>query len=117
MTAFDASTARDALTKERATLVEQLAEMGANEAGDLRPDLDFGDGFADAGAATAERTERLGVVESLKSQLDSVDAALARLEEGSYGVCASCGSEIGDARLEARPASIYCIDCKSKRSA
>lgn len=115
MTATNETAARKALDRERATLVEQLEELGSSESGDLRPDLDFGDGFADAGAATAERTERLGVVESLKSQLDSVDAAIARMEEGNYGVCASCGNDIAPERIAARPSSIYCIECKSKQ--
>lgn len=78
--------------------------------------MQFGDGFADAGAATAERTEVLGLVESLKRQLDSVDGALAKLDAGTYGRCAKCGKEIGAARMEARPTSILCMDCKSRRS-
>lgn len=114
MTELDLPTIRQQLEKERSNLVDQLTEMGATESGDLRPDLDMGESFADAGAVTAERTERLGVVDSLKHQLDDVDAALEKIEEGTYGICANCGNEIGAARLEARPASIHCIDCKSK---
>ncbi len=78
--------------------------------------MQFGDGFADAGAATAERTEVLGLVESLKRQLDSVDGALVKLDDGTYGRCNTCGKEIGAARMEARPTSILCMDCKSRRS-
>jgi RNA polymerase-binding protein DksA len=102
------------LRDERANLVHQLAELGANEDGELRDDVDFGEGFADAAAATAERTEVLGLVESLKKMLDEVDAALVRVDEGTYGTCAGCGKEIGQARLEFRPESIYCVDCKAK---
>ena len=105
--------ARTALTQEREKLVRQLDELGATETGDLRPDLEFGDGFADAGAATAERTEVLGLVESLKGQLSSVDKALIKVENGTYGSCDNCGKPIPTARLEARPASILCIDCKN----
>ena len=107
--------ARTALTQEREKLVRQLDELGATETGDLRPDLEFGDGFADAGAATAERTEVLGLVESLKGQLSSVDQALAKVGNGTYGSCDKCGQPITPARLEARPASVLCIDCKNKR--
>jgi RNA polymerase-binding transcription factor DksA len=42
-----------------------------------------------------------------------VDAALARIEAGKYGICANCGKKIAQARLEARPESILCIDCKT----
>jgi DnaK suppressor protein len=112
---FDIETARTALVEERAKLVHQLHELGATESGDLRPDLEFGDGFADAGAATAERTEVLGVVEALKEQLEGVDRALAKIAAGTYGICDSCGREIAAARLEARPASVLCVECKSRR--
>ncbi len=116
MSQVDLSAAQTSLNDERARLVHQLHELGANENGDLRADHDFGDGgFADAGAATAERTEVLGLVETLKAQLDDIDAALARIDEGTYGACANCGDEIPAVRLEARPASILCVDCKTRR--
>lgn len=106
--------AEKALLDARANLVHQLTELGANEDGTLRDDVDFGEGFADAAAATAKRTEVIGLAESLKTALDDVDAALARLAEGTYGICAECGKEIGAARLEFRPESVYCVDCKAK---
>lgn len=115
MTTYDTDQAHERLQSERARLVHQLEELGATESGDLTGEVEFGDGFADAGAATAERTEVLGLVDTLKSQLDAVDAALARIEAGNYGICATCGQPIDPARLEARPASIHCVDCKSKQ--
>ena len=116
MASIDLDSARAELDKARARLVHQLAELGSEESGELRSDMVFGDGFADAGAATAERTEVIGLVETLKGQLDGVDAALARLTEGKYGTCANCGKDIDPARMEARPESIYCVDCKVKLS-
>lgn len=111
---LDIARAEEALREERARLVHQLDELGATESGDLRADLDFGGSFADAAAVTAERTEILGLVDSLKSQLDDVDAALAHIAAGTYGTCSNCGNEISAARLEFRPASILCVDCKTK---
>lgn len=115
-TTFDADSARHALEEEKAKLIHQLDELGADESGDLRSDVDYGDGFSDAAAATAERTERIGLVESLKSMLDDVKAALVNLDDGSYGICATCGKDIGMLRLEVRPESRFCVDCKSKQS-
>lgn len=106
--------AEQVLRDERDNLVHQLFELGATENGELRDDVDFGEGFADAAAATAKRTEVLGLVDSLRRMLDDVDAALERLAEGSYGTCANCGKDIGRARLEFRPESIFCVDCKAK---
>jgi DnaK suppressor protein len=111
----DTESARTALLAQRSRLVHQLNELGSEENGELRADVVFGDGFADAGAATAERTEVLGIVESLKDQLDAVDAALRKVDDGTYGICSSCGKPISEARLEGKPESIYCIDCQSKR--
>lgn len=114
MNTINTDEAAATLKAARERLVRQLEELGASETGDLRSDVEFGDGFADAAAATAERTEVLGLVDTLKSQLDSVDKALGRIDKGLYGICASCGTEIAPARLEARPESILCVDCKSK---
>jgi len=112
--ALDIASAERALRKEREQLIHQLDELGAAETGDLRSDIDFGGSFADAASVTAERTEVLGVVESLKTQLNDVDAALAHIEAGTYGTCDNCGAEINPDRLEFRPASILCVNCKSK---
>ena len=113
MNAVDRSQAAATLEAARQRLVHQLAELGADESGDLTGEMDFGDAFADAGAATAERTETLGIIENLKHQLDDVKAALGKIEAGTYGACDTCGDDIGEARLEFRPESIQCVDCKS----
>ncbi len=114
MTHVDSDNARRALIAERKRLVHTLTEMGATEAGELISGRDFGDGFADAGAATAERTEVLGLVENLASQVADIDAALGAIADGTYGSCTKCGKEIPPARLEARPMSLLCVDCKNK---
>lgn len=113
---LDTNKAKKALKKEREQLVHQLDELGAAETGDLRSDLDFGGSFADAASVTAERTEVLGLVESLKNQLDDVDTALAHIEAGTYGRCDNCGKEIGADRMEFRPSSVLCVDCKTRAS-
>lgn len=115
MTAIDLEATAATLHEERLKLVHQLAELGANESGELTGDTDYGDGFADAAAATAERTEVLGLVETLKGTLDEVDAAVKKLHSGSYGECEMCGKAISSARLEFRPTSTRCVECKSRQ--
>jgi len=111
----DTDAAVDALNEERVKLVHQLEVLGATESGDLTGDVDFGEGFADAAAATAERSEVLGIVENLHDLLQDVDAALEKVDAGTYGTCEDCGEEISPARMDFRPTSRYCVACKSKR--
>ena len=115
MSEIDFTQAKVVLTADREGLVHQLSELGANESGELRAGLNQGDGFSDAPAITAERTERLGVIRALKRRLDSVDRALARIDAGQYGSCVRCGEPVGAARLEFRPESVNCVSCKSSR--
>jgi DnaK suppressor protein len=111
----DTEAAAAVLQEEREKLIRQLGELGANEQGDLTGDLEFGDGFADAAAATAERTEVLGLVDNITRLLSDVDQALQRVADGTYGICDACGNPIGAERMEFRPTSRYCVECKSKR--
>lgn len=106
---------RQRLSEERLRLIHQLEELGANEGGDLRDDVDFDEGFADAAAATAERTEVLGLIESFRQSVAEIDVALQRVEDGTYGTCAECGKPISPARLEHRPESVLCVDCKAAK--
>lgn len=113
--ADDYTAAREILLKEREKLVHHLKELGATESGDLRSDLDFGEGFSDAGTVITERTEVLGIVESLKVHLAEVDASLGRIADNTYGICARCSNRISPERMEARPRSRLCVKCKSAR--
>ncbi len=47
--------------------------------------------------------------------LKKIDEAIARIDDGTYGVCESCGGEIGVKRLEARPVTTLCIECKTRQ--
>lgn len=114
MTALDIDAIREDLEAQRTRLVAQLGELGATPSGDLQADLNAGEGFADAAATTAERTERIGVIDTLKGQLDDVETALERIKVGAYGVCSNCGNPIPPERLEARPESTLCVTCKSR---
>ena len=62
-----------------------------------------------------ERQQVAALIEDAHSQLEQIDAALARLEDGSYGICISCGKPIGAARLAARPAATTCIGCAAAK--
>ena len=110
---IDLKAAASTLHEERAKVVHQMVELGADESGELTGAVDYGDAFADGGAATAERTEVIGLVESLKHRIDDIDLALAKIGDGTYGTCEVCGNDIGEARMEFRPTPTRCVDCKS----
>lgn len=50
-----------------------------------------------------------------REDLQKIDEAIRKLEEGTYGICEDCGEEISEKRLKILPYAIYCIDCKEKR--
>jgi RNA polymerase-binding transcription factor DksA len=69
----------------------------------------FDEGFADSGQVAAEQGENMVLAARLRNELDEVERALAKLEDGSYGACEICGDAITDVRLEAMPATRFCI--------
>jgi DnaK suppressor protein len=79
-----------------------LARGGGAEAGD-------------AGANLSEADRNQAAVELAMAQRAEVLAALARVDDGSYGRCVDCGNPVPDARLEARPTTSRCVPCQSKR--
>jgi DnaK suppressor protein len=58
-----------------------------------------------------ERQQVVALLEQARDRLAEVEAALARRDAGSYGICENCGRPIGAERLAARPAARTCIDC------
>lgn len=101
---------REQLTAERAHVQGQLSQLGH---GTERAPYD--DNFADSGLVNAERGEVDAVVGTLLEVLDDIDAALAKIEAGSYGRCEECEKQIAEARLEAMPTARLCIECASSR--
>ena len=59
------------------------------------------------------RSFELRIRDRERKLLSKIDEAIARIEDGSYGICEDCGEEIGLKRLEARPVTTLCIDCKT----
>lgn len=104
------ATIRAQLEEERARIRGQLEQMGHFGTG-----LSFDEGFADSGQVTAERGEVEALANSLVETLQEIEHALEKFDAGTYGVCENCGSDIPEARLEAKPAARLCINCASAR--
>ena len=80
------------------------------ETGDLA--IGSGDHIADSATETYLRELDEGLEENAEHLLGEIDAALERIEDGSYGLCAVCGRPIAEERLEAVPYATLCIDDK-----
>ncbi|MGH8910618.1 MAG: TraR/DksA family transcriptional regulator [Egibacteraceae bacterium] len=103
---------RKELEVERASTIEQLRSYGADPHSEKVERIAGVDGnFADSAAATAERAETLELIDNARERLAGVVQALERMDAGVYGVCATCGTQIPEARLEARPLSVQCVSC------
>jgi DnaK suppressor protein len=83
-----------------------------------RPGPAAGTGYpqdsADAGSILSEADRTEAILESARGQHEEVMAALARLDEDTYGQCVDCGHEIPEGRLDARPDAARCVGCQSK---
>ena len=104
----------DALTRRRAEAaarVERLrAELGAVRT--ARGENSDDDEHDPEGATMSQLwSQSSGLLDAAVRELDELDAALARVASGDYGVCRRCGRAIDPARLDARPAAALCIDC------
>jgi DnaK suppressor protein len=99
------SSLRDKLIEDRRHLAAQVAQL---EPGSGVGD-DFDDNFADSGQVAAEQGENKVLAAQLRAELDEVDRALAKLDDGTYGQCETCREQIAEARLEAMPATRFCI--------
>jgi RNA polymerase-binding transcription factor DksA len=106
--------ARKRLERRRQELVA-LIQGGNAGIAEIRAEreIEFGDE-----AQSEEQQERIALVGAVESaELARVDAALARIDAGTYGVCAGCGDLIDPRRLEASPYAVQCADCAGAASA
>jgi len=103
-----------------AKVQESLAEMKTRLLGEMQSELKAErEGNKDEGMdtydlASEERDREISFILSDRERvkIKQIDDALARLEDRSYGVCESCGLEIGEERLEAMPFTRLCRDCQ-----
>lgn len=70
---------------------------------------------ADLGTETFEREKDFSLLEQLAAELDELDRAVRKLDEGTYGICEACGAEIPSERLEAVPGARFCVKDQARR--
>lgn len=94
------------LDRSAAVLHQRGADPGELSTVDQHP--------ADSGSALADADREEATLEVLRGQQERVRAALARLDEGTYGRCVDCGAQLPDERLEARPEAARCVNCQQR---
>ncbi len=105
-----------AVARERA--LARLAALEREFGGIVAAARDAGtdDEHDPEGATLAyERQHVAALADAARTGLAEIDAALARLADGSYGICQACGRPISAQRLTARPAARTCVGCPPRR--
>lgn len=108
------------LLTEKERLEKELAQFTKKNPHNVSDyDADFpliGDAEDENAAEVATYSDNLTLERTLESSLRDIKDALKRIKEGTYGICRYCGKPIDPRRLEARPVSSACMDCKTKLS-
>lgn len=113
------SRARSLLKAERRRLEEvkdtfAIGQLGETEQESIGELSSVDEHVADLGTETFEREKAESILIATEAHLADVERAVAKLEEGRYGICETCGRPIPDERLEARPATRFCLEDQEK---
>ena len=88
----------------------ELTEDGGSQ------DMADEDGFGEGDTLSVERDRLLVVANDAQAKVVEIDAALGRVDAGTYGICEACAKPIPEARLEAVPEATLCVGCKTGAS-
>jgi len=104
------------LTERRRVLdaIEYLHKENPGSIEDETEEMPIDNHLAETATATLDREIDYTLEENSEHVLAAIDAALERIEEGTFGGCVTCGREIGEDRLAAIPWATQCIDCKRR---
>ena len=108
---------RNVLERERATYLEQansLQEEAESLVAEMEPgDIQFDEESGEGGTVTVDRERDLTISAQALEAVEEINAALAKIDSGKYGVCEGCGELIPKLRLEALSYARLCMACKS----
>jgi DnaK suppressor protein len=105
------------LESEQKRLNEELEQLqtSASTSDERREGSPFGKREEEA-TETLELEKRLVLENRIRQELAGIEHALQKFEEGTYGLCDSCGQPIDPARLEALPQASLCLNCKAQQA-
>jgi DnaK suppressor protein len=101
--------------QQRASLLAQLSTLRGGPVGRAEASADHFSGREESSAQNASARELEFALDDRETgELEAVEAALQRIEAGTYGQCADCGVQIPPARLAVAPEATRCIACQAK---
>ncbi len=103
------------LRKRQEILREIEGNLGQSLTEDQQRRLESARDVGDQALMDLERELGISLMEMRNRKRQSIDEALTRLNEGTYGICAECGVEISEKRLEAVPFAKLCVQCQSQQ--
>jgi DnaK suppressor protein len=118
MSTIDITRFRDVLEAERTRVtaaIENLRKENPGSVEDETGDETQDQHLGDAATAMHDRELDYTLADNERQLLGEIDAALRRIDDGTYGICTNCGKPIAEERLEARPWASLCIDCARTR--
>jgi DnaK suppressor protein len=103
------------LEDEKKKLVAQMGDLSSQDPFS-DPDRANDNAASDSEASEESSHDRFAaMLDELKMKLGNIDAALARISDGSYGFCTNCGNMIDTDRLAIVPTATLCLSCESKK--
>jgi DnaK suppressor protein len=102
---------KDSLLHQKSEILNKSCEFRSTQATEKERCSD------EAETASCDLTTQVSINlhERERSQLVMIERSLARISEGTYGVCEACNDDIGESRLKARPFASMCIDCMEEK--
>ena len=109
---------KDFTTKMKETLIEMKKEIVSqlmSNSSEFRDIVEGMDAKDSVDIASDEIDRKMLEAAGMKdlNRIKLIDSALTKIEQGKYGICVKCGKKIPQARLEAIPYALMCIECKS----
>ena len=119
MSAVDTERFRGILQEERQRVLDAINYLHEETPGSLEDETEEIVGnsdnhLGDTATATLDREIDYSLEENSEHVLRAIDGALQRIEDGTFGICETCGQPISEERLEAIPYATQCIDCRRK---
>jgi len=95
--------------------IDELLREAGKTVSDMTDKTESFPDLTDRASQESDRNFELRIRDRERKLIKKMKEALARIDEGTFGICESCGKKISDKRLMARPVTTLCIECKTKQ--